>query len=290
MSMTVDIRPRWAGTPLAAPHWLESPSGFPSGGVAETGLGAPDEVLATVGRWTLTRRQVDEVVAFAELLAGRAFPEADRAELAGDLVDAFEDSPVSTAGFLRPLSGAVTLMSAMSPVERAVRRLRALTTTWLVEQHRVADGEELGPVMVLVHRHNPLVRHWATTGVVIVADTFTSRFEQHRLVLSLIGREAEAQEALADRLRVRLECAGPMEAAELAAAQVRLMCIRAWLRDIGETALGRLVGELEHAVPSALDVDIVVQQVGFRAAMEVAPAVAASAPRRRHRPPARGTG
>ena len=47
----------------------------------------------------------------------------------------------------------------------------------------------------------------------------------------------------------------------------RLLSTRAWLRDLGDKTLRALRDDLERAVPSALDVDIVVQQVGFRAAL-----------------------
>src|SRR4051812_37819330 len=133
--MAVDTR--WAGTPLDRPHWLEGGTGFPPGGIADTGLGLDTEILAGARQASLTRRQVDEVVAFAELLAGRALPEPDRAQLSEDLVEAFEDSPVETIGFLRPLAGGVTRLATMGPVERAVRRLQALTTTWTLEQRRM---------------------------------------------------------------------------------------------------------------------------------------------------------
>jgi hypothetical protein len=272
--------PRWAGTPLAAPHWLESESGFPRGGVADSGLGPDTEILATARGQSLTRRQVDEVVAFAELLAGCALPRAERDELADDLVDMFEDSPVSTSGFLRPLTGSAARLAGMSPVERAARRLKALTSTWALERRRVADGAELSPVMSVADRHNPLLRHWASTGVVLVADALTARVEQHRLVLSLVGAEAERAETLTGRLLDRVDAMGAdamgadamgaAEVADLAAAQVRLICIRTWLRDMGETALRHQVADLNRAVASALDVDIVVQQVGFRASLALA--------------------
>jgi len=262
---------------------LEGDTGFPTGGIADTGLGPETEILATARQVSLTRRQVDEVVAFAELLAGRALPGPDRAQLGEDLVDAFADAPVDTVGFLRPLAGSVARLATMSPVERAVRRLQALTTTWTLEQRRVADGEDLNPVMDVVHRHNPVVRHWASTGVVLVADVLAARAEQHRLVLSLIGVPAQEERALIERLLARVEEAGPAEIAELAAAQVRLMCIRTWLRDLGETALGHLVADLARAVPSALDVDIVVAQVAFRASLAVATTVGTEAKQRRRR-------
>jgi hypothetical protein len=262
--------PRWAASPLAIEHWLEGGSGFPVGSVVETGLGATNDVLSTCRRQTLTRRQVDEVIAFAELLAGQALPAAERDELQDDLVDAFEDSPVSTTNFLRPLIGGVRRVGSLSPIERAGRRLSALTATWTIEQRRVSDGGELNPVMDVVNRHNPLVRHWASSGVVLVADALAARYEQHRLVLFIVGAEPEPQTRLTERLVSRTSFASTAEVAELAAAQVRLLCTRAWLREIGDTALRGLRQELEPAVASALDVDIVVQQVGFRASMAVA--------------------
>jgi hypothetical protein len=264
------VDPRWAASPLATAHWLEGVSGFPAGGVIETGLGAASDVLSSCRRMTLSRRQVDEVIAFAELLAGQAFTVAEREELQDDLVDAFEDSPVSTTNFLRPLTGGVRRMVSLSPVERAARRLSALTATWTVEQRRISDGGELNPVMDVVNRHNPLVRHWASSGVVLVADAVTARYEQHQLVLFLVGAEPEAQTRLTERLVSRASFASTAEVAELAASQVRLLCTRAWLREIGDTALRGLRQELEPAVASALDVDIVVQQVGFRASMAIA--------------------
>lgn len=279
--MAVDTR--WAGTPLDRPHWLEGDTGFPAGGIADTGLGPDTEILATARQASLTRRQVDEVVAFAELLAGRALPGSDREQLSEDLVDAFEDSPVQTIGFLRPLTGGVARLATMGPVERAVRRLQALTTTWTLEQRRLVDGADLNPVLEVVHRHNPLVRHWASTGVVLVADLLTARADQHRLVLSLIGVAAQEERALIERLLARVDAAGPAEIAELAAAQVRLLCIRIWLRDLGETALGHLIADLTRAVPSALDVDIVVEQVAFRASLAVAASVGSQGQQRRRR-------
>ncbi|GAA4715957.1 hypothetical protein [Phytohabitans rumicis] len=264
--------PTWAGTPLAEPHWLESPTGFPPGSVAETGLGSATDVLTTARRLTLSRRQVDEVVAFAEFLAGCALPGGDRAELLDDLVDAFEDSPVTATGFLRPLSAGMRRVTSADPIQRATRRLQALTTTWTVEQRRIADGADLNPVMEVVSRHNPLLRHWAVSGVVLVADALTSRLAQHRLVCSLVGAEPESDGALTDRLLARLDEASPAEAADFAAAQVRLLCIRAWLRNMGRGTLDNLRRELDRAIRSALDVDIVVQQVGFRASMAVASA------------------
>lgn len=263
--------PRWAGTPLATGHWLEVGSGFPPGGVVESGLGSSSDVISTARRMTLSRRQVDEIVAFAELLAGEALDRDEREELQDDIVDAFEDSPVSATKFFRPLTGGVARMGTAGPIERAGRRLQALTATWTIEQRRIADGAGLNPVMEVVSRHNPLIRQWSSAGIVLVADALTARAEQHQLVLSLIGAEAEATDRLTERLIERTSFAGTAEIAELAASQVRLMCTRAWLRDLGDTALTRLREELEPAVRSALDVDIVVQQTGFRASMAVAP-------------------
>ena len=264
---------RWAGTPLETGHWLEVGTGFPPGGVVETGLGAATDVLSTARRMTLTRRQVDEIVAFAELLAGEALDPDERDELQDDVVDAFEDSPVSATKFFRPLTGGVDRMGSARPIERAGRRLQALTATWTIEQRRIADGAELNPVMEVVSRHNPLIRHWASAGIVLVTDALNDRTEQHRLVLSLIGAEPEPVDRLTERLIERTSFASIAEIAELAASQVRLLCTRAWLRDLGDTALTRLREELEPAVRSALDVDIVVQQVGFRASMAVAPSL-----------------
>jgi len=267
--------PRWDGTPLAAPHWLEGPSGFPPGSIAATGLGSAADILATARRMTLTRRQVDEVIAFTELLAGCSLPAGEREELLDDMVDAFEDSPVEAGRFLGPLSGGVRRVAGLGPVDRAARRLQALTTTWTLEQRRIADGDELNPVMEVVNRYNPLVRHWAGAGVVLVADALTARIDQHRLILSLIDAEAEPADVLTDRLLARVEEGARIEMAELAASQLRLLCARTWLRDMGESTLTRLREELRRAVGSALDVDIVIQQVGFRAAMAVASAIAA---------------
>jgi hypothetical protein len=273
MTVTIDSTrtdARWAASPLASPHWLESANGFPAGSVVESGLGSSNEVLSTCRRMTLNRRQVDEVIAFAELLAGESFTVAEREELQDDLVDAFEDSPVNTSNFLRPLTGGVRRIESLGAVERAGRRLSALTATWTLEQRRISDGDELNPVMDVVNRHNPMVRHWASSGVVLVADALAARHEQHRLVLFLVGAEPESKARLTDRLINRVSFASTAEIAELAASQVRLMCTRAWLRDIGDTALQALREEIEPAVASALDVDIVVQQVGFRASMAVA--------------------
>lgn len=261
---------RWAGTPLAVDHWLEGLSGFPAGGVGAAAVGPKTAVVATARGVTLSRRAVDEVLAFTEFLAGRALPGAERAELEDDIVDAFEDSPKDAIRFLRPLAGGVRRVTSLDPMERCQRRLQALTTCYTVEQRRLADGAEPTPIMALVGRYNPLVRHWASTGIVLVADALAARVEQHRLVLSLVGREPEEPEALAQRLLARTGHAGRLEIAELAAAELRLLGTRSWLRDMADSALGRLREELAHVVPSALDVDIVVQQVGYRASLDLA--------------------
>lgn len=260
---------RWAGTPLATEHWLESRSGFPAGSAGEDGPGA-DTTVATARGIGLTRRQLDEVVAFTEFLAGSALSGPHRAELEDDIVDAFEDSPKQATRFLDTLSGGVRRVGSMEPLERCQRRLQALTTTYVAEQRRLADGAEPSPVMAVVARHNPLVRYWASTGVVLVADAVTARIEQHRLVLSLVGREPEDPPGLRTRLLEGTGRAGRLENAELAASELRLLGTRAWLRDLGGTALDRLREELERAVASALDVDIVVQQVAYRAALSLA--------------------
>jgi hypothetical protein len=162
------------------------------------------------------------------------------------------------------------MIGSLDPIGRCQRRLQALTATYTIEQRRVADGADPSPMMDVVGRYNPLVRHWASTGIVLVADALTARVDQHRLVLSLAGREAEPSQALARRLLDATADASPTEIAELAAAELRLLAIRAWLRDMGVAALGRLREEVTRAVASALDVDIVVQQVGYRAALGLA--------------------
>ncbi|MCM4081095.1 hypothetical protein [Paractinoplanes hotanensis] len=266
--MSVDTADtRWAGTPLDTEHWLEGRTGFPPGSVLATSSPESAEVVATARGLTLSRRQLDEVVAFAEFLAGRKLGEDDRAELADDIIDAFDDTPKAALRFLRPLSAAVRRVGSLDPIRRAQRRLQALTTTWVVELRREADSGELSPVMTVVSRHNPVVRHWAAGGIVLVADALDARWEQHRLVLGLAGRAPEPVERLAERLVARTEDASRLEVAELAAAEVRLLVIRSWLRDLGRNALAELSAEIDRGAASALDVDIVVQQVGHRAAL-----------------------
>ena len=257
----------WAGTALAADHWLESATGFPEGGVASTGTSPAGTVVATARGLSLSRRQLDEARAFTEFLAGRALPAADREELEDDLIEAFEDSPKQATRFLRGLAGGVRRVGSLDPIERCQRRLQALTTTYTIEQRRQADGADLSPVMEVVSRHNPLVRYWASTGIVLVADALTARVEQHRLVLPLADREPEQPQQLRDRLLEGTEHVGRLEIAELAASELRLLVTRAWLRDLGRAALDRLRHELSRAVASALDVDLVVQQVAYRAAL-----------------------
>ncbi|MDG4825740.1 hypothetical protein O7635_28165 [Asanoa sp. WMMD1127] len=267
-----DAAARWAGTPLATAHWLEGRSGFPAGGIVTAGPPAEPHrtVVARARGFSLTRGHLAEVVAFTEFMAGEAITAEERAELEEAVVDAFEDSPKRALQSLRPLSGGVKRVAGLDPVSRAQRRLQALTTTYLLEVRREADHLGLSPVMAAVCRHNPVVRHWATTGVVLVADALAARMEQHRLVLSLTGREIEAPDALADRLLARVDEAGRLEIAELAGSEVRLLLIRAWLRDLGNTALARLRDDVTRAVGSALDVDIVVQHVGHLAALDSA--------------------
>jgi hypothetical protein len=144
--------------------------------------------------------------------------------------------------------------------------------SYSVDQRRRADGADANPIMEVVTRHNPLVRYWASTGIVLVADALAARVDHHRLVLCLVGREVDDADALAARLVARIEHAGTLEIAELAAAESRLIETRSWLRDMGETALRQLRRELADAVASAFDVDIVVQQVGYRAALNTAAA------------------
>ncbi|MDY7084202.1 MAG: hypothetical protein SYR96_03760 [Actinomycetota bacterium] len=252
-------------------HWLEGPTGFPAGGVGadllEQNTSGPAEVVATARGLCMSRRQVNEVIAFAEFLAGQALDADERADLTADMIDAFDDSPKAALRFLRPLTAAVRRVGALDPLRRAQRRLQALTTTYVVEHRRQTDGNELSPVMTVVSRHNPVVRQWAASGIVLVADALTARWEQHRLVLGLAGREAEPADQLGRRLVARTDLAGRLEIAELAAAEVRLLLIRAWLRDLGLTATADLGAEIDRAAASALDVDIVVQQVGHRAAL-----------------------
>ncbi|MBQ1047506.1 hypothetical protein KBX50_03255 [Micromonospora sp. C51] len=264
-----DAARRWAGTPLATEHWLEQASGFPRGDVSVDPAVAATVVAASRG-YRLTRGHLAETVAFAEFLAGEVFTAEERAELEQDVVEAFEDSPKRALQSLRPLSGGVRRVAALSPVQRAQRRLHALTTSYLLELRRQADGRELSPLMAVVSRHNPVVRHWASAGVVLVADALAARMEQHRLVLCLIGRDLEAPAVLADHLLARADQAGRLEAAELAASELRLLLLRAWLIDLGTTALAKVREDVARAVQSALDVDIVVQHVGYRAALEVA--------------------
>ncbi|MFI7552734.1 hypothetical protein ACIBQ2_23650 [Micromonospora sediminimaris] len=264
-----DAARRWAGTPLATEHWLERASGFPRDDVSVDPAAAATVVAASRG-YRLTRGHLAETVAFAEFLAGEAFTTEERAELEQDVVDAFEDSPKRALQSLRPLSGGVRRVAALNPVQRAQRRLQALTASYLLELRRQADGRELSPLTAVVSRHNPVVRHWASAGVVLVADALAARMEQHRLVLCLIGRDLEAPALLAERLLARAEQAGRLEVAELAASELRLLLLRAWLTDLGTTALAKVREDVDRAVQSALDVDIVVQHVGYRAALEVA--------------------
>ncbi|GIH07662.1 hypothetical protein Rhe02_57290 [Rhizocola hellebori] len=258
---------RWAGTPLASAHWLESTTGFPQGSVGAHDSGGGAEVVCAVRGFRLTRQQVTEVLAFAEFLAGSALTPADRAEIEEDIIDAFEDSPKAAVKFLQPISGGVARMGSMDPIERCQRRLHALTSSYTVDQRKRSDGADPDPVMSVVGRYNPLVRYWASTGIVLVEDALSARFQQHQLVLSLIGREPEPAQFLRERLLARLGDAGAVEIADLAAAEFRLLSMRAWLRDLGEATLRILRADLLRAVPSALDMDIVVQQVGFRAAL-----------------------
>jgi hypothetical protein len=276
MAITTGIEPArdrsidgWAGTPLAEEHWLESASGFPHGGV-DTTASEPDLPVASARGLHLTRRQLVEALAFAEFLAGSALSADDRSELEMDLVDAFEDSPKHATRQLSTLSGGVSKIGSLDPINRCQRRLQALTATYTIEQRRLADGADPSPMMAVVGRYNPLVRHWASTGIVLVADALTSRAAQHRLVLSLADREPEETEALARRLLDATASASRTEIAELAASELRLLATRAWLRDMGTAALGQLREEVTRAVASALDVDIVVQHVGYRAALSLA--------------------
>lgn len=260
--MTVQIE-----RPASVEHWLESASGFPPGGIGTSTPDGSGTVIASARGLNLLRRQVDEVLAFTEFMAGHALTTMERADLTDDLVDAFEDSPKHALRFLTGVTGGVRRVAPMHPVERAQRRLQALTTSYVTELRRQADGAEFSPIMAMVSRYNPVLRHWAATGVVLVADALESRIEQHRLVLGMVGRQVEDAAALGERLLDRTVDCGRLEVAELAASQLRLMSTRAWLRDIGDAALARLREELEPAVASALDVDIVVQQVAYRAAM-----------------------
>ncbi|MFG1914911.1 hypothetical protein [Micromonospora sp. NPDC048898] len=261
---------RWVGTPLATEHWLEGASGFPAGGIgSRTTPPDPTTVVATARGYRLTRGQLDEVLAFAEFLAGEALDSDERAELEQDVTDSFEDSPKRAMLSMRQLAGGVRRVTSLSPVRRAQRRLQVLTTTYLLELRRQTDGHELSPLMATVSRHNPIVRYRAAAGIVLVADALAARMEQHRLVLSLTGHEIEASPALADQLLDRADKAGRMEFAELAGAELRLLLLRDWLRELGNTELARTREDVHRAVGSALDVDIVVQQLGYRAALDV---------------------
>ena len=259
----------WAGTPLAVQHWLESASGFPPGSIG-TAAPEPDQPVATARGVQLTRRQLAEALAFTEFLAGSAMSAGDRSALEEDLLDAFEDSPKQASRHLRGLSGGIRQIGTLDPISRCQRRLQALTTTYTIEQRRLSDGDDASPMMAVVGRYNPLVKHWSSTGIVLVADALTARSAQHRLVLSLAGREPEEPQALARRLLDATASASRTEIAELAASELRLLATRAWLRDMGTAALGRLREEVTRAVASALDVDIVVQHIGYRAALGVA--------------------
>lgn len=277
MTITTGIEPArelvadpWAGTPLAQEHWLESASGFPPGSIGASAAAVPDQPVSTARGVRLTRRQLAEALAFAEFLAGSALSDGDRSELEDDLVDAFEDSPKSAMRHLRTLDGGIARIGSLDPISRCQRRLQALTATHTIEQRRLTDGADPSPMMAVVSRYNPVVRHWASTGIVLVADALVARAAQHRLVLSLAGREPEEPESLARRLMDAIGSAGRIELAELAASELRLLATRAWLRDMGAKELGRLREEVTRAAASALDVDIVVQQVGFRAALGLA--------------------
>ena len=259
----------WAGTPLAVQHWLESASGFPPGSIG-TAAPEPDQPVATARGVQLTRRQLAEALAFTEFLAGSAMSAGDRSALEEDLMDAFEDSPKQASRHLRSLTGGIRQIGTLDPISRCQRRLQALTTTYTIEQRRLSDGDDASPMMAVVGRYNPLVRHWSSTGIVLVADALTARAAQHRLVMSLAGREPEEPQALTRRLLDATASASRTEIAELAASELRLLATRAWLRDMGTAALGRLREEVTRAVASALDVDIVVQHIGYRAALGVA--------------------
>jgi hypothetical protein len=122
-----------------------------------------------------------------------------------------------------------------------------------------------------VARHNPVVRHWAVTGTVLVAGAVAARVAQHELAAALIGRQPEPAGTLGARLVAATEDASALEIAELAAAEVRLLGLRAWLRDLGDRSVDRVRGEVARAVDSALDVDVVVQQLAWRAALATTP-------------------
>lgn len=264
----VDDLARWAGTPLAGLHWLETVRGFPPGSVGERGLGG-DEIVAAARGLTLTRRQIDEVLAFADFLSGTALPEADAAELEDDVVDAFEDAPLPALRALRPLTDSVRRVWSMHPVARAGGRAQALATTYGMELRRLADGDDPTPVMGVVLRRNPAVRHWSAAELVLVEDVLAARLDQHRLVYALVGRTLDDPDALRARLLEAADDAPAVENGELVASQIRLLCLRAWLRDLGAKALARVRLDLDRALASALDADIVVQQLGYRASVAV---------------------
>ncbi|WP_326553292.1 hypothetical protein [Micromonospora sp. NBC_01813] len=261
---------RWAGTPLATEHWLESAGGFPPGGIGTCGAAAePGAVVATARGHQLTRGQLAEVLAFAEFLAGAALGADERGQVEQDVTDAFTDSPKRALRSLRQLAGGVDRVGRLSPIGRAQRRLQALTTTYLLELRRQSDGQELSPLMATVSRYNPVVRYRATAGIVLVADALAARMEQHRLVLSLTGDAIEAPPSLAEHLLRRADESGRLEFAELAGSELRLLFLRAWIRDLGDSDLASVRADVARALTSALDVDIVVQQVGYRASLDV---------------------
>lgn len=257
---------RWAGTPLASLHWLETPEALPPGAGIET---AGDAIVATARGRVLTQADLDTVTAFAEFLAGVVFPAEDTAELEDDMVDAFEDSPAVFLRELRPMARGLQQVRASTPIERATRRAQALGTTYAVELRRQADGDDPGPVLDVVMRHNPVVRYWRSADLVLVADAVESRLDQHRMALALVGQRLDDPDALRDRLLTTADEALPIENGELVASEVRLLCLRAWLRDLGTKALDRLRAELDRSLASALDVDLVVQQLGYRASVAV---------------------
>ncbi|HZM81220.1 MAG TPA: hypothetical protein VFC19_36300 [Candidatus Limnocylindrales bacterium] len=185
-------------------------------------------------------------------------------------VDAYGGTRLGAVRHLRTLGGGISQIGSLDPINRCQRRLQALTATYIIEQRRQSDGAEPSPIMAVVGRYNPLVRYWASTGIVLVADALTARAAQHRLVLGLARREPEEPHALARRLLDATASASRVEIAELAASEFRLLTTRAWLRDMGGAALERLREEVTRAAASALDVDIVVQQMGYRAALSLA--------------------
>ncbi len=260
---------RWAGTPLADPHWLESASGFPQGGIGDRPPG-PDRVVARARGLELRQHQVDDLVAVTELLAATALPDDDRRGLAAEVVEAFDDAPASTLRSLIPVTSGLAHFGTRSPAGRSVDRHRMVTAAFSVELARVADGEGLSPLLETVHAHNPIVRSWMASGLVVLADAVEARVDQHRLTLALVGRSLDDPEGLWDRLLDEADSGGPLVAGELAAATVRLIVLRCWLLDLGRRALDRTRIELEAAIRSALDVDVVVQQLAHRAAMAVA--------------------